>query len=179
MKNKINLMEKNKMETKTLTRFEKINLSTTEIAKRIREQLKEEFKNCKFSVTTEYYSMGSSISIYLMKSDRKVIRDFKDISEVAFLGLNRYTKEEVENLQKTKHHQLNQFQLKEEFDVNSWCNGVFLTEEGHNLLKRVVEIVDQYNFDESDSQTDYYCVNFSFHISIGKWNKELEDGGGQ
>ena len=54
-----------------LTKTEKINLGTTEIAKRIRKQLKTEFPGCKFSVTTEQYAGGSSININLMKTDIK------------------------------------------------------------------------------------------------------------
>jgi len=39
-----------------------------------------------------------------------------------------------------------------------------------------VEIVDYYNFDDSDSMTDYYHVNFAFHLSLGKWDKLFIDG---
>lgn len=158
-----------------LTKQEKNNLSTTEISKLIKQQLKKEFKDCKFSVSSSYYSMGSSISIYLMESNIKIIRDFKDISEIAFLGLNR-TKEEIKQFQEKKYHQLNPYSLRDDFDEDNWSNGVFLTENGFKLLKRVVEIVDYYNYDESDSQTDYYCVNFSFNIGLGKWDKDFEEG---
>ena len=58
-----------KMQTyQELSKTEKIKLSTTEIAKRIKQQLKQ-FKGCKFSVSSEYYSMGSSITIALIESE--------------------------------------------------------------------------------------------------------------
>jgi len=155
-------------ELKQLTKSEKSNLSTTEISKIIRQQFKKEFPGCKFSVTSQYYSGGSSISVYLKESKIKIIRDFKDINEVALLDYESrgYTKEQLKDFQSNKHHGLNPYSLREDFNEYNWCNGVFLTEDGFKLLKRVVEIVDYYNYDESDSQTDYYCVNFSFHIGL-------------
>ena len=164
---------------KQLTKSEKISLGTKEIAKRIREQLKTEFKGCKFSVRSEYYSMGSSITVSLMKADRLIVRDFDKIPESSlFRYLDVYrTKEKLKELQEERYHQLNHFTLREKYDSDYWCNGVFLTEEGHNLLKRVVEIADYYNYDDSDMMTDYYSVNFSFNIHLGKWDKPFIDGG--
>jgi len=161
-----------------LTRSEKIDLGTKEIARRIRQQLKAEFKGYKFSVTIEFYSMGSSITVRLMKSDIRVKRNFDEITDYALLFYknNRYTEEQLKSLQNETYHQLNQYILKSDHDPDHWCNGVFLTEQGHNLLKRVVQIVDYYNFDDSDPMTDYYHVNFSFHLSLGKWDKSFIDG---
>jgi len=159
---------------KPLTQSEKIHLSTTEIAKLIRQQLKKEYPKFKFSITSKYYSMGSSITISLMESPIKVIKDYKDLSELALLHTerNNYTKEQIEHMQKEKYHQLNQYILRHEYNPDTWNNGVFLTKEGHKVMQRAVKISDQYNFDESDSMTDYYFVNFSLHIQVGKWNKD-------
>lgn len=159
-----------------LTVDQKINLGTTEIAKKVREQLKQEFPRCKFSITCEHYSGGSSISISIIKADRKIIQDFKELSETSLICFeNRaYTREGIKETQSKNYHQLSPFNLREEFKINSWCNGVFLTEEGHKLLQRVVQISDQYNWDNSDSQTDYYDVHFSLDLEIGKWNKEFD-----
>ncbi len=159
-----------------LTKHQKIDLSTTDISKLIRKQLKKEFPGCKFSVTSEYYSMGSSISVRLMESNIKVIRDIDQISDTAILLLGEsYNREDIDKRQQNKHQQLNEFCLKDEFEVNKWNNGVFLTEEGFKLLKRVVEIVNYYNYDESDSRTDYYDVNFAFNLSLGKWDKPMQE----
>jgi len=68
-----------------LSRSEKIELGTKEIAKRVRQQLKAEFPRCKFSVRIEYYSMGSSITVRLMKSDIRVKKDFDEITDYALL----------------------------------------------------------------------------------------------
>jgi len=159
-----------------LTQSEKISLSTTEISRRLREQLKKEFQNCKFSVRSEYYSMGSSISVSLMEADFDVVKNFSDIDEDV---KNRYiddyrTEEHIKTMQESGYCQLNSYTLRDNFNPDVWCNGVFLTEAGHKLLKRVVEIADQYNYDNSDSMTDYYDVNFSFRMEIGKWDKHFE-----
>jgi len=163
---------------KELTKREKMNFSTKEIAKITRKKLKEEYPNCKFSVTSEYFSMGSSITISLMKSDRKIKKDFKNISEKAFWDYeNRlYDKGRIEQLQKEDYHQLNQYNLREKYNPDTWCNGVFLTEKGHNLLKKVVETVQYYNWDNSDIQTDYFDVHFYLHMQLGKWDKPFIDG---
>ena len=69
------------------------------------------------------------------------------------------------------HHQLNNYTLLGDYNTLDWCNGVFLTERGHNMLKKVVEITNQYNWNNSDSQIDYFDVNFYLHLSIGRWDK--------
>lgn len=162
----------------SLSRNDKISLSTTEIAKLVRKQLKAEFKDCKFSVRTKYYSMGSSLTVSLMRADKKIKKDFTEISEssLSFHRDNHYTPEQLKKLQEKTYHQLNEYVLRREYDANGWCNGLFLTERGHNFLKRVVEIADHYNFDDSDSMTDYYHVNFSFSLALGKWDKPFVDG---
>lgn len=155
-----------------ITKTQKINLSTTEIAKLIRKELKEKFPQCKFSVRSEYYSMGSSITISIMKANFKVKADLKDVDCTNYL--TSHDLEQIEKLQNNKYHQLNPYTLREEYRKDSWCNGVFLTEKAHKVLQEVVKIADKYNWDESDPMTDYYDVNFAFHIEVGKWNKEFE-----
>lgn len=162
-----------------LTETQKLNMSTTEISKRIKSYLKAKFPKCKFSVRSEYYSMGSSITVSLMQSDIKVKRDFKDIDEMTRLryndnGFRDDTKLEV--MQEEEYHQLSEYTLREGYDSGKWCNGVFLTEKGYNLLKEIVRVSDCHNWDKSDSMTDYYNVNFSFHLHLGKWNKPFIDG---
>lgn len=164
--------------SRELTKSEKISLSTTEIAKRVRQQLKAEFKGYKFSVRTKYYSMGSSITVSLMKSVVKVKKDFNDLSgySLNFYKDNHYTEDVLRRLQNEGYHQLNEYILRGEYKPDHWCNGVFLTEQGHILLKRVVQIADYYNYNDSDIQTDYYSVNFSFSLHLGKWDKPFIDG---
>ena len=162
------------METKQLTQSEKISLGTKEIARLVRQQLKTEYLNSKFSVRTEYFAGGSAIHLNLMATDIQVIRSPEDISEDDIFRLD-YDLENIKKRQSEKYHQLNQYVLKEDYQKDRWCNGVFLTEEGHKMLQRVVQIVEQYNYNNSDSMTDYFDVNFYCHYSIGKWDKPFEE----
>ena len=155
-----------------LTKQQKYTMDLKDIAKAVKQQLKKEYPTCVFSVVTERYSMGQSLHVSLMQNDFKIIRDFKDIPEVALLHIGTgYTEEQIKQRQEEKHHQLNQYTFNEEYDIDKWCNGVFLTKEGHDLFKRVGEIVNQYNYNDSDIQTDYFDVNFYLSLNIGKWDK--------
>ena len=155
----------------------KRDLSMKEIAKRIRNQLKQEFPALTFSVRMELYSGGGSISVNLMKSDFRIVRDVKDISDMAFFIYEgrHYKKEQITKSQQDTNHQLNHHQFRE-FKADEWNNGVFLTEKGHNTLRRVVEIAQAYNWDNSDSMTDYFDVNYYLHLELGKWDKPFIDG---
>lgn len=146
--------------------------NTKEIAKQIRQDLKA-MKGYKFSVRTETYSMGSSIHLNVMKSPKRLIRNMSEIPEITS---SNYTKDQIADMQSKGYHQLNQYQMSDEFDPKSWNNGVFLTEAGHNDLKMVVEIIEKYHWDKSDSSVDYFNTNFYYHINLGKWDKEFIDG---
>lgn len=165
------------MVTEMLSVTEKIRLGTTEIAKRIRKQLKEEFPDVEFSVTKESYSGGSSITIALMKASFKIVRSMNEIEEMDIFDMGSgYKKEDIEHKQSENYHQLNQYTLREVFNSHKWCNGVFITEKAHHVLQRAVQISDQYNFDKSDHMTDYFFVNYYLHMAIGKWNKPFVQG---
>lgn len=58
--------------------------STKDIAKWVRQTLKKTFPGIKFSVRTEYYSMGSSIHLTVVESKKiKFVKDFSLLSELA------------------------------------------------------------------------------------------------
>ena len=153
--------------------------STKDIAKYIRQTLKKDFPKCKFSITIELYSGGSSINAYLMESDRRIKKTFSELTERAIFRYKddgRRTEEQLKSMQESDNHQLNQFCLREDYDEDNWNNGVFLTKEGHELLKKVDEIVNKYNYDNSDSMTDYFDVNYYVHFQLGKCDKPFIDG---
>jgi len=157
-----------------LTRQEKAKLGTKEIAQYIRQQLKEQYPNCSFSVRTQHFSGGSAIHLSLMKADFKVIKGFNDLSEEAvFFALTRGHRNEAQlkGIQADRYHQLNRYACRSDYNPDEWNNGVFLTEQGHNLLKSVVKIVDYYNYDESDISRDYSDTNFYLHLNIGDFEK--------
>lgn len=153
--------------------------STKETAKKIRDDLKT-MKGYKFSVNIKTYSGGSSISVAIMVAPIRMIRT---IDEVPIINepenTGAYKREEITRMQAEKYHQLNQYQLRatDEYEPRTWNNGVFLTELGHNDLKKIVAIVDNYHRDSSDPSIDYFNCNFHFDMSLGKWDNEFVDGG--
>ena len=157
-----------------LTQSEMIRLGKKEICKRIREQIKKEFPNLTFSVVQPHYG---SISVSLMKANFKVFRDFEGLSQSVVFDyterLRHSTIEELKAVMAQRHAQLNQYTFIDEFNPDVWNNGHFLTEKAHNIFKRVVEIANQYNYDNSDVQSDYFDVNFYLNLNIGKWDKPL------
>lgn len=151
--------------------------STKDIAKLIRNDLKA-FPGFKFSVTIETYSGGSSINVDVMASPGRMIRTMAEIPDVSnSLGWG-HTRDAIAGRQKEKYHQLNQYQCKDEYKPDTWNNGVFLTEYGHNELKRIVAVVEKYHRDSSDSSIDYFNCNFYFHLNLGKWDNPFVDGVG-
>jgi len=149
------------------------NLSTKEIAKLIRERLKEEFPNCKFSVITQTFTGSSEIIVSLMEAPFEVFENPENID------LNKYVISEIERKMiierqkdtiKNGHAQLNQYQFLDNYN-KGLSNGIILTERAWELLKKVVDIVSSFNYDDSDSMIDYFNTRFYFSLNIGKWNK--------
>jgi hypothetical protein len=87
--------------------------------------------------------------------------------------------------------QLNRYQLMETFERrsgtqiinNEWteipegyalCNGALVSRKAWEVLHRAAEIGNAENWDNSDSQTDYFDVNYYLDINIGKWNKDFQ-----
>ena len=153
-------------------------MTTKEIAKQIRTELKA-MKGYKFSVTMESYSGGSSISVHVMQAPIRMKRTMEEIPEWNDPQNNgRYTRKNIAKMQAETYHQLSQYQLapRDAYNPSTWNNGVFLTEQGHNDLKKIVAIVEKYHRDSSDSSIDYFNCNFYFHPSLGKWNNPFIDG---
>lgn len=152
------------------------NLSTKEVAKILREHLKKQYPSLKFSVTCQYYSMGSSLHVHLMQSHFNMIVPFNKLSQDAIYNytqyLNNYTIEQLKEIQNKKYHQLNHFSFLEEYKSDIWNNGIFLTEKCHKVFREIMNFISQYHYDESDPMTDYFNTNFYIHLYIGKWDKD-------
>lgn len=131
-----------------LTKSEKINLDIKDIAKAIRAELKKKYSDCKFAVNIERYSGGQSMTVALMEAP------FEALTEQC-CGRN--------------YGQLNHFYIKDESTKS------VATPEARKVMGDVVDTMKGYNFDESDSMTDYFHVNFYMHIAIGKWNKDFKN----
>jgi hypothetical protein len=129
---------------------------TTVIAAEVRENLKKTFPDCKFSVRSDYHHIWVSLMAAPVSPFSKMARyssGFDGNQESPFDG---------------KHADLNHYHIGEK------CNGYFLTPEAVTFLQHVSDIGNRTNWDESDSQTDYFNVNYYFDLSIGQWNKPFE-----
>jgi hypothetical protein len=61
--------------------------------------------------------------------------------------------------------QLNHFYLQDDPRITDYCKIV---------LKDILEMLNSYNYDDSDSMTDYFSTNFYVNLAIGKWDKPFE-----
>ena len=125
------------------------------------------------------FAGGSSISVNVMEAPIRMVRKMDEIPENNDPSMTgRYTRGDFEKLQNDSYHQLSQYQLREsdEYNQKSWNNGVFLTESGHNDLKKIVAIAEKNHRDDSDSSIDYFSCNFYFDINLGKWDHVFVDG---
>lgn len=140
-----------------------------EIAKEVRTQLKTEFPDCKFSVRTEYYSMGSSLHVKLVKANFRVFKTEEEIREhFRTEGWGKYDERDMINL--TRDVERGYSQVNEYYIDRS----PIYTDEAKKILKCVKEISNQDNWDHSDVVTDYYDVHYHFDFTVGEWDRPLE-----
>ena len=148
--------------------------STKDIAKWIRQTLKEELPEFKFSVTKESYSGGSSITVIMEKSPIRMVRKPEEVTEEEILAImtgRNDTREEVLEFIKSRldstNHNINQYWID-----SDWS----LTEQGKKIAKRVLEIANKHNWDRSDPMTDYFDVNYYLDFKFGRYDKPFSDG---
>lgn len=133
-------------ETKTKKQlFFERNLDIKDIAKLVRKDLKKEFgKDCKFSVRIHRYSGGQSLTVSCKEATDDIIYSYEELCDKADFERLQYDNPQLyEYLDKTYQ--------KEQY----------LTDE---TLARIKEIVEYYNYDESDIYYDYYDVGFGTTI---------------
>lgn len=61
-------------------------------------------------------------------------------------------------------------------DINPYWIGdnKKITQKAKDVMQRVKDITDEYNWDNSDAMTDYFDVNFYLHLNIGSYDKPFE-----
>ena len=132
---------------------------STDDVKHIRNELKKELPQYKFSVVRDHHS---SVTISLMKGPA-----FNDYEY--FDRYNNVTK--TANLSDGEHHQINQFHLedfygKESAEILSKIDTISRTAPAKNGGKVW--------YNDSDIMTDYFDIAYYVHINVGKWNKPYE-----
>ena len=153
----------------------KVTPSINEIASELRKSLKAEFPAFKFSVTISKYSGGRSMSINLMSGPTTPFQCNPtgksemtgQINEKSFIANDKTYANRLAQLCYEEIHNV----FPHESAAGYYNNGNFLTSEAWDMLKKVAELASTYNWDNSDSQTDYFDVNYYIHMGIGKWEK--------
>jgi hypothetical protein len=115
--------------------------SGKEIAVLIRNFVKKEFPQEKFSVTVDRAGFTDSIRIVLMASpvppcvSDHVDKDNFDVNHY-YISRNNY-----------------------------------LTPEAKAMFSKINNFILSYHYDKSDSQIDYFETNFYYHLAVGRWDK--------
>lgn len=109
------------------------NLDIKEIAKMIRKDIKKALPNLKTSVKISRYSMGQSIDVEIKNAD------FNPINE-------QYVRD--------------MYSADGEYLYNNDTTASRFSVIGETTLNAVNQIVQAYNYDNSDSMTDYFDVRF-------------------
>lgn len=116
-------------------------LSVKELAKLIREELKIEYPDAKFSVTSDYNSINVKI---------------------VDIGFNPFTAEYQKSLQAGE-------KWDDFFEKNADGNRVqILNDRAKKIEAKVEAIREQYNYDNSDVMTDYFSTRYYGNASIDK-----------
>lgn len=148
------------------------NMSTTDISKAIKIYCKEKYPTWKFSVTSKYFSGGSSIDISVMEAPeqifdldvcRKAYAEHLKNEKMGYYGGRGLGLDIEKMLADNKMH----WQLHSVGERDK----EYFTEYGFSVLQDVYAFMQSYNYDDSDSMIDYFSCNFYGSFSIGKWNK--------
>ncbi len=123
-----------------------------QLAKDLRTELKTKYPQYKFSVTVENYN---ALYVCLMAGP---VSPFAD----GYQG---------EGYQQLNHYYLEHYAQSYPYEN---ANGFRLTDDALAMLKDVTEIANRENWDESDSQSDYFHCNYYFNLHIGKFDKPYQ-----
>lgn len=141
-------------------------LRTSDITKLIRNYIKTNYPDTKWSVTKRDYN---SVNVVLLSSKDDVFEK-PEKSKLFSNGIvlrGYMTEEEAigywNRAIESGNHGVNQYYLE---------NDYMLTKEAKAMFKDIVSFINSYNFDDSDSQIDYFHTNFYLNLSVGKWDKK-------
>lgn len=145
------------------------NLTLKEIAKIVRNYVKEKYPTCKFSVRTSYASMCQELHVELKEFPEKMYKTADDLKNEMPLDYN-YCGEISDCMRRMERNGF--------FPFTTWDDEIFIsayekavkesnfyaikTEYYSSVLKDVDNFVQSYNYDDSDSMTDYFDNNFYY-----------------
>ena len=125
------------------------------IAKEVKQELQKQYPKCTWSTRIERFSGGQSLAVTLMAAPFKAFARDTDCNGNKQDG----------------YAQLNQYQFKQPWENDGLNNGSYLTKEAWDCMASTYKIASKDNWNNSDSQVDYFDVNYWLHLEIGKWDK--------
>lgn len=160
------------------------SLSTTDIAKKVREYAKYAYPDFKFSISCKYFSGGSECSMILMQSPYELTTEYlldkwcrnhtEQYGRTDFYNGEEWIHEVTEeNIRKYK--EFTKKKVYEDWQFNQYYDfGKDMTERSPidirvlSVIADVMNYLTSFRFDDSDGQIDYYCTNFYMNVSIGR-----------
>lgn len=158
------------------------NLSLKEIAKIVRNYTKEKYPTFKFSVRTSYASMCQELHVELKEAPHDI---YMTVDDLRSYGLEYYpifsdgTQAEYSQYKEDISLMMRRWRDRDIFTFDCWSEEDIyntyaaltedqlhffglLKEDISEILKDVDSFVNSYNYDDSDSMTDYFNVNFYY-----------------
>ena len=168
------------------------NLSTSEQAKAITDEIKKQFPDVKISRKSEIYSGGSSITFSIMSSDKDLYVSDSDIDKMndfgrlsTGVGFERWAEENVKGFKRYTNEVYSQndvrkyaktviADLKKRDNQSVRGDEWYLSDYGKKVVSELNKQANSYTYDDSDAMTDYFNHGTYMWVNIGKWDKPYE-----
>jgi len=144
------------------------SLTLKEIAKIVRNYVKEQYPTCKFSVRTKYASMCQELIVDLKEFPSQMFKTGEDLKNE---GIDYNCDSVRQCMRRMEANDLWSLTCWDDDDfvkaydkaleVNAEFYGI-MTDYFKSVVDDVNTFVNSYNYDDSDSMTDYFDVNFYF-----------------
>ena len=148
------------------------NLSTKDIAQLIREYVKNAYPTYRFSITSNIRHITVSLMEYPVElTNDTMMRNYcraKVRTQPVYIpSKNKYVNaNKISEAEWIAYRLETANQRKDFYESDTWLNPVVFA-----VLKDVQDFMNSYNYDDSDSMTDYFNVNFYDSLQIGKDGK--------
>ena len=153
---------------KTENKMKKIS-NMKETLKEFRREIKKRHPEVKVSISQRRGGYTSHINIKVVKAKKMVEwiqqRDNRtdEIKIYPFEGHAQV------------YHNVNEFLTANDTDKLATYRGAIFTEYGKQLMTDIINIVEKYNYDESEITTDYFDIGYYTSYSIGSYDKKFEE----
>jgi hypothetical protein len=140
-----------------------------DIANFVKSYVKDVYPTWKFSIRTKYFSGGCEIDMAITEVPYQIhtVENIKKYINTSY-AFGSYSDEQKE---KRIQYYINDFENGKEIQ-NIKNNVEMLNEKAAYVIKDIEELVQSYNYDDSDAMTDYFDTNFYFHFDLGLYSKE-------